>query len=262
MSFITLERVRKTFGEPGKKATETVILDDISLSLGKGEFVCLLGPSGCGKSTLMNLLAGFLKPDGGTLLLEGEPVTGAGPDRTVVFQQPQLFPWLSVMENVTFGLRMKGQNAEACRTQALFYLDQVGLSSFRDHAVWELSGGMKQRVALARAWVLKSRIFLMDEPFAALDAQTRLLMQELLTRLWMENRTTVLFVTHDVEEALLLADRLLVMTARPGQIRDDIRVDFERPRLIEDLLGDPTFTSLKRRVLHAVREEATRAMML
>jgi NitT/TauT family transport system ATP-binding protein len=228
--------------------------------VGDGEFVCLLGPSGCGKSTVLNLVAGFEDPDSGSLQQDGRPIIGPSPERGMVFQQPTLFPWLTVLENVTFGPRMAGKPASEYRPQAERYLRLVGLQGFEHHAIWQLSGGMRQRVALARAWLSNPEVLLMDEPFGALDAQTRLMMQELLISLWQQTGTTILFVTHDVDEALLLADRVLVMSARPGIVREELRVPFARPRSIENLVTDTEYASLKRRILHTVREEAERAM--
>jgi NitT/TauT family transport system ATP-binding protein len=240
-------------GEPPFQA-----LADVSLELWPGELVCLLGPSGCGKSTILNLVAGFDAPDAGAVQVDGQRVAQPGPDRGFVFQQPTLFPWLDVLGNVTFGPRMAGAPRRQYLDEAYRYLELVGLKGFERHAIWQLSGGMRQRVALARAWLPNPRILLMDEPFGALDAQTRLMMQELLTSVWQATKTTILFVTHDVDEALYLADRVLVMSARPGRIREHLHVPFERPRDIEDLAADPEFGRLRQRVLHVIREEAHR----
>jgi NitT/TauT family transport system ATP-binding protein len=257
---IVLEHVGKHFPASTKGAAPSVALLDISLELADGEFVCLLGPSGCGKSTILNLIAGFDRASTGKVMLDGHPVGQPGPDRGFVFQQPTLFPWLNVLENVTFGPRMAGVPESVWRPEARRYLSLVGLDGFERHATWQLSGGMRQRVALARAWLTNPDILLMDEPFGALDAQTRLMMQELLTSLWQSTGTTILFVTHDVDEALFLADRVLVMSARPGTVRETLRVPFARPRGVESLLADPAFGELKRRVLHVVREEARQAI--
>jgi NitT/TauT family transport system ATP-binding protein len=257
---IQLEHVGKRFGATAGSHAPNDALADISLTLQPGEFVCLLGPSGCGKSTILNLIAGFDKPTTGAVLLDGRPVARPGPERGFVFQQPTLFPWLNVLDNVTFGPRMAGIAASTYLPEAERYLALVGLEGFERHAPWQLSGGMRQRVALARAWLPNPEILLMDEPFGALDAQTRLMMQELLTEVWASTRTTILFVTHDVDEALFLADRVLVMSARPGTIREELRIPFARPRDIESLTADPAFGELKRRVLHIVREEARRAV--
>ena len=257
---IQLAHVGKSFRAAARADAPNDALTDISLTLHPGEFVCLLGPSGCGKSTILNLIAGFDKSTTGDVLLDGKPVTRPGPERGFVFQQPTLFPWLNVLDNVTFGPRMAGTPAAQYLPEAQRYLALVGLEGFERHAPWQLSGGMRQRVALARAWLPNPEILLMDEPFGALDAQTRLMMQELLVELWASIGTTILFVTHDVDEALFLADRVLVMSARPGTIREELQVPFARPRDIESLSADPEFGELKRRVLHVVREEARRAV--
>ena len=255
---IALRGVNKTFPAAKRKLQPSGALHDVSLELWPGELVCLLGPSGCGKSTVLNLIAGFDKADRGDVLLDGKPIERPGPDRGFVFQQPTLFPWLDVFGNVTFGPRMAGVPEREYRDDAYRYLSLVGLKGFEQHATWQLSGGMRQRAALARAWLPNPGILLMDEPFGALDAQTRLMMQELLTSVWSATRTTILFVTHDVDEALFLADRVLVMSARPGTIRENLRVPFERPRDIEDLAADRDFNVLRQRVLHVIREEARR----
>lgn len=259
--FIQLQQVHKTFANPKTGTADYPVLHNVSLELKQGELVCLLGPSGCGKSTILNLIAGFEQPSQGKLTINDRPITGPGPDRAVVFQQPYLFPWLSVLDNVTYGPRMAGRDKQDYLKQAYEQLEQVGLKNVADHFIWQLSGGMKQRVALARAWILKAQVLLMDEPFAALDAQTRLIMQETLTTLWGRHKTTILFVTHDVEEALLLADRILVMSVNPGTIREEIAIHFERPRTIEQLIADPTFIKLKQTILHIIREETQKTII-
>ncbi len=258
-SRIQIQGVHKHFAQPGKGDSQQV-LSDVSLELQHGEFVCLLGASGCGKSTLLNLVAGFEQPDGGRLLCDGRPITGPGPERGMVFQQPTLFPWLTVRQNVGFGPRLAGQRPQAYAARVDEYLRLVGLADYGDHAPWQLSGGMRQRAALARAWMPEPEILLMDEPFGALDAQTRLAMQELLTGIWQHKRTTILFVTHDVDEALFLADRVVILSSRPGRIRQELQVPFERPRSFEDLVADPRFGALKRDVLHMLREEAAKSL--
>ena len=222
-----------------------------------GEFVALLGPSGCGKTTVLNAVAGFVQPDAGTVVVDGEPVRGPGADRGMVFQQHSLFPWKTVLANVEFGLKMRGIKKSLRTSQARGYLDLVGLAGFEDAYPAELSGGMQQRVGIARTLVNRPRVMLMDEPFGALDAQTRLNMQELLLNVWREVRTTVIFVTHDIDEALFLSDRVAVMTARPGEIRDVVPVKLTRPRAAE-VITSVEFMALKARVLAQVREEGAR----
>nr|WP_246235851.1 ABC transporter ATP-binding protein [Acerihabitans arboris] len=255
---IDVEHITLAFA--GKHASLTV-LDDVSLTLAKGEFVVLLGPSGCGKSTILNLIAGFTPVRQGRILCAGRPVKAPHPSRGMVFQQPNLFPWLSVLDNVTFGARMAGRKKAAADADANAWLDRVGLNGFGQHAPWQLSGGMKQRVALARAWLPDPEVLLMDEPFGALDAQTRMMMQELLRDAWRQTGTTILFVTHDVEEALFLADRILVMSARPGNIVEEVVLPFGRDRDIETLAQAPGYSHIKQQVLHRVRAEARRHML-
>ena len=255
VAHIELDKVSLTF--PGKSQPVTV-LKDISLSLKKGEFVVLLGPSGCGKSTILNLIAGFNKPDNGQVLAAGKRVQKTAPQRGMIFQQPNLFPWLSVLDNVTFGPRLRRHNKDDVNARAMGWLHRVGLKGFEDHAPWQLSGGMKQRVAMARAWLPEPEVLLLDEPFGALDAQTRLMMQELLRDAWLATNTTMLFVTHDVDEALFLADRVLIMSARPGQIVEEVILPFGRLRDIEALAEYPEYGEIKQHVLHRVRQEAKR----
>lgn len=252
---IALENVSLQFAA---KPHPFTVLDDISLALEKGEFVVLLGPSGCGKSTILNLVAGFNQPDSGRVLCGGEPVRQPGPSRGMIFQQPNLFPWLSVLDNVTFGPRLGKHNRDKVNSQAREWLARVGLRGFENHAPWQLSGGMKQRVALARAWLPGPEVLLLDEPFGALDAQTRLMMQELLRNAWLATETTLLFVTHDVEEALFLADRILIMSAKPGKIVEELTLPFGRERDIENLAAHPLYGEIKQHVLHRVRQEAKR----
>jgi NitT/TauT family transport system ATP-binding protein len=259
---IELTSIAKSFAAGGAGRERTLALDHVSLSIAEGEFVCLLGPSGCGKSTILNLVAGFEAADSGSVRFDGAPVRGPGPERGVVFQQPMLFPWLNVIDNITFGPRLAGVSPDVYGPQAERYLRLVGLQGFGQHAPYQLSGGMRQRVALARAWLPRPKALLMDEPFGALDAQTRLVMQELLTSVWESTGTTLLFVTHDVDEAIALADRVLVMSARPGRICEEWAIPFERPRKLEDIVADPRFGELKRDVLKVVRHEARAAAAL
>lgn len=255
MSHIVLEHV--SFAFPTRPEP---VLQEVDLDIQEGEFVVLLGPSGCGKSTILNLVAGFEQPQSGRISSQGRQIAGPAPDRGIVFQQPLLYPWLTVRENVCFGPRMNGSRGYEARADQL--LSQMGLRHYADARIWELSGGMRQRVALARAWIMQPGILLMDEPFGALDAQTRSQMQELLLQTWVQEKTTILFVTHDVDEALLLGTRILVMSARPGRIREEIRLPFGSERDPEALLEDPDYGRLKRHTLHLVREEARRHLQL
>jgi len=252
---IALEHVSLRFAA---KPHPFTVLEDISLTLQQGEFVVLLGPSGCGKSTILNLVAGFNQPDQGQVLCDGKKVKKPGPSRGMIFQQPNLFPWLSVLDNVTFGPRLGKYRKEEVNARGMEWLARVGLKGFEHHAPWQLSGGMKQRVALARAWLPGPQVLLLDEPFGALDAQTRLMMQELLRAAWLATQTTLLFVTHDVEETLFLADRVLVMSANPGKIVEEIMLPFGRQRDIETLADHPQYSELKHRILRRVRQEAKR----
>jgi len=230
-------------------------LDGASMSLGENEFVSLVGTSGCGKSTLLSIVAGLQEPTDGEVLVDGRPVHGPGRDRGVVFQTYTLFPWLSARGNVEFALRGEGVGARERRETALENLKLVGLERFADARPNELSGGMKQRVAIARALSYRPEILLMDEPFGALDALTRQLMQELLTSVWEHHRLTVLFVTHDVEEAVYISDRVVIMTNRPGRMKKEVRVELPRPRSY-DMLGSPEFGQLYAEVLESIREES------
>jgi NitT/TauT family transport system ATP-binding protein len=257
---IRIERVGQEF----RSAERTVIaLRDIELTVAPGQLVCLLGPSGCGKSTLLNAVAGFLRPSSGRVVVGDRPVTGPGPDRGMVFQEYALFPWMTVVDNVAFGLRAdrsrRMRRAEA-RRRALELLALLGLTDFADRFPKDLSGGMRQRVAIARVLAIDPPVLLMDEPFGALDALTRRSLQDQLLELWTTLRKTILFVTHSIDESLYLADRIVVMTYRPGTIRRDVVVELPRPR-------DPTsagFNALKRELDELVmteqhrREEAER----
>ena len=236
----------------------TIALESIGLEVGAREFAAVLGPSGCGKSTLLNMVAGFDRPTRGSVRVGGEEIVAPSPKRAVVFQEPALFPWLSVMDNVLFGPKTQRQPAAEYRERAAQIIEQVGLRGFEASYPAELSGGMRQRVGIARVLVMQPQVLLMDEPFGSLDAQTRSLMQELLLRVWERHQQTVMFVTHDIEEALLLADRVCVMTARPGRVKKDIAVTLARPRAIE-VTTSPEFNALKREVLALLREESRRA---
>jgi len=252
--------IRGVWKEFAKGERRVMALQDIDLDVAQREFVAILGPSGCGKSTLLNMVAGFDHPTRGSVKVEGEAIAQPSPRRCVVFQEPALFPWLTVMDNVVFGPKNRGQPAADCRPRAAQIIEQVGLRGFEASYPAELSGGMRQRVGIARVLIMEPRVLLMDEPFGSLDAQTRSLMQELLLGLWQRQQQTVLFITHDIEEALLLADRVCVMTARPGRIKKSIPVPMPRPRAIELTLS-PEFNALRREVLELIREESVRAAM-
>lgn len=228
---LEIKDLRKIFHVNGSFLT---VLDDISFTARSGEMICILGRSGCGKSSLLKILAGFMPPSSGAVFLNGKPVMGPGPDRCVVFQEDTLFPWLTVKENIAFGLKGRRKEKKAVEAEVDHFLALVGLSEFKDYLPKEISGGMKQRVALARVLILQPRVLLMDEPFAALDAQSREEMQDLLLTLRQKFSHTILFVTHDVKEAITLADRILVMDKNPGRIREEIRVDLPRPRKPEE----------------------------
>jgi NitT/TauT family transport system ATP-binding protein len=233
-------------------------IEGFGLSIEPGEFVCLLGPSGCGKSTVLNAVAGFVPVGEAKVMVDGKPVKGPAADRGMVFQQYSLFPWKTVLENVAFGPRMQGASRTEARLKAREYLEFVGLAAFADHYPSTLSGGMQQRVGIARALVNHPAVLLMDEPFGALDAQTRGLMQENLLRLWDEIGATVIFVTHDVDEALFLADRVVVMSAAPGRVLLDLRIALPRPRP-DDVFDLPAFAEAKRHCHRLIRQESQRA---
>ena len=230
---LTIEHVSKSFRT--RRATVQA-LNDVSLTVREGEFVCLVGPSGCGKSTLLNIIAGLESPDTGRVLADGKPVTGPGRERMVMFQEPALFPWLDVLGNVLFGLKLKPnlQSAER-REVAQFYLKLVGLEKFAQANIHELSGGMKQRVALARALAPNPRVLLMDEPFAALDAMTREQLYGDIQQIWAKRRKTIIFVTHNVREAACLGDRVVLFSPNPGRIQEQFTVDLPRPRDINSV---------------------------
>jgi NitT/TauT family transport system ATP-binding protein len=226
---IEVKNVSKYFRRTKSEEPQAALLN-VSLSIRAGTFVCLVGPSGCGKSTLLNMIGGFLQADRGEIIAGGRPIQTPGADRGMIFQEPTLFPWLSVRDNVLFGPKAQGANSPAVAREADELIRIVGLSAFSRHYPHQLSGGMKQRLAIARALINKPGVLLMDEPFGALDAITRSHMQAFLLDIWASHRTTVVFVTHDVEEAVLLADTVVVMSARPGRISGVIPIDIPRPR--------------------------------
>jgi NitT/TauT family transport system ATP-binding protein len=254
---ITCQRVGKVFQDIAE-GREVVALQDVDLSIRPGEFVTLLGPSGCGKTTLLNIVAGFEQATWGEVLLEGKKVVSPGPDRGVVFQDYALFPWLTVEDNVLYGLRRKRLPLREAHTIARRYIEVVGLKEFERRYPHELSGGMRQRVALARVLAIDPKILLMDEPFASLDSLNRSLWQRELLRIWQTDQKTVFFITHNVEEAVYLGDRVVVMTAQPGRVKCIIPVELDRPR---DVTG-AAFNDLRRQALAAVEEEVARTAVL
>ncbi|WP_027351810.1 ABC transporter ATP-binding protein [Halotalea alkalilenta] len=250
MALISIDHVSRIFGDSNRK-TGIVALDDVSIDVGRGEFICLLGPSGCGKSTLLNLIAGFDEPSQGTVRVGGQVIRRPGADRGVVFQQPTLMPWLPVWENVAFYLKMQGIGKAIRREKAQRFIEMVGLQGFENHFPSELSGGMNQRVGIARALLMNPEVILMDEPFGALDEQTKMDMHGELIRIWRESQSTIVFVTHGIDESLALGTHVAVMSARPGRIRELIPIDLDRPR-------DPTstaFNDYKRHILSLLRPE-------
>ena len=248
---ISITGVNKVFRTDER---ELVALKDIDLEIPSGQFTCLLGPSGCGKSTLLNAIAGFALPSSGSIVANGGEVTGPGPDRGMVFQEYALFPWMTVEENVAFGLQIKGTGKAAVDATVGKLLGMLSLTDFRKRYPKDLSGGMRQRVAIARVLALDSPVMLMDEPFGALDALTRRNLQDELLRIWAELKKTIIFVTHSIEEAIYLADRIVVMTYRPGTVKRDITVTLERPRDP----SAPEFNALKRELGQLVMEEQQR----
>ena len=236
----------KTF----KNAAEPA-LSDINLEIEDGEFICIVGPSGCGKSTLLNLIAGLEKPTEGTITLDGREVLGPGADRVVMFQEPALYPWLNVIDNVKFGMKLKGVPKSEQEKRAEKYLKMVHLWDFREYAVHELSGGMKQRTALARALTMDSRIMLMDEPFSALDKQTINKLRAELEAIWEETRRTIIYVTHSVEEALYFADRIIILADRPGIVKSIVKIDLPRPRQLDS----EDFVDIRKHLLDGLKVE-------
>ena len=251
MAQIIVNNVQKVFKTPGK---DVIALKDINLEIKAGEFVCLLGPSGCGKSTLLNAVAGFALPSSGEITVDGRKITGPGPDRGMVFQEYALFPWMTIAQNIAFGLEVQKKSKAEIDLTVNQLLELLHLTDFRDRFPKDLSGGMRQRVAIARVLALDSPIMLMDEPFGALDALTRRNLQDELLRIWEKLGKTILFVTHSIEESIYLADRIVVMTYRPGTVKRDQIVDMPRPR-------DPSsaaFNDLKRELGRLVMEEQER----
>jgi NitT/TauT family transport system ATP-binding protein len=249
---LTLRHLSKTYFDPYAGAHVTAV-QDVSLEVKQGEFVSIVGRSGCGKTTLLNMIAGFIPVTGGEILLDGRAIDGPGPDRGVVFQSFALFPWKTVLQNVAFGPRMRGLPHAECERLAREYLALVGLANVAERYPAELSGGMQQRVGVVRALANNPDVLLMDEPFASVDAQTRMTLQEELTRIWLERRPTIVFVTHDVEEAVFLANRVVVLCK--GRVLNEIDVPLPRPRAWDRLIEDAKFKQLSKEVLQRVRAE-------
>ena len=257
MSTVAIDNVSRTFaGVHGGQPTQALL--PTSITVADNDFITILGPSGCGKSTLLRIVAGLDTPTSGAVRLDGQVVRRPGADRGMVFQSYTLFPWLSVLGNVMFGLKMKGMTGRQAQRVARDWLERVGLGKFADHYPAQLSGGMKQRVAIARALANEPRILLLDEPFGALDNQTRSLMQELLLAIWESERKTVLFVTHDIEEAIFMANRVLVMSARPGRIKAEVAVPLGHPRHYT-VKTSTAFSALKAQLTEQIRVEALKA---
>jgi sulfonate transport system ATP-binding protein len=252
---IAIDDLTVAFGDGSSRRTA---VDHVALDVAPGEFVCLLGPSGCGKSTVLNVIAGFITPQTGGVGIDDVPITQPGADRGVVFQQPTLFPWKTVLENIAYGPLVGGRGRAEGERIARHFMALVGLTAFAGYYPQALSGGMQQRVGIARALANSPGVLLMDEPFGSLDAQTRTMMQEVLLGLWEDLHTTVLFVTHDIEEAVFLADRVVVMSASPGRIIDDIHVPLPRPRH-PDIVYGSEFVRLKRHCAGLIRAESLRA---
>jgi len=250
---LSVRGLKKVFeGSPS-----VVAIESLNMDVYDGEFLCIVGPSGCGKTTLLRILAGLEKPTSGEVLLKGKPIKGPGPDRVMVFQEYSLFPWRTVLGNVMFGLELKGLSRQEAIREAMKYIMLVGLEGFENMYPHELSGGMKQRVALARALACNPDVLLMDEPLSALDAQTRNYMQEELIKIWDRTRKTIIFVTHNVEEAVYLGDRVMVLTARPAKIKSTIEVNIERPR--NRFASE--FLKLRMKILDMLREEIEKVMI-
>ena len=249
---LEIKDVTKSFyRNDGKQSTLINAIENIDLAVHDGEFVCLVGPSGCGKSTLLNILAGLDNPTKGQVVLNGRQISGTGPDRIMVFQENALFPWMKVIDNVEFGLKIAKVEKIKRREIAMQYLDMMQLTKYAEAYVYQLSGGMKQRVSIARALVLDPEVLLMDEPFAALDSQTRDLLLVELQLIWAKTNKTIIFVTHNITESVCLGDRVVVFTNRPGKVKKNIKIDYRRPRLTED----DNLKDFQRQVLYELKSE-------
>src|SRR5215212_6292106 len=248
---IRLRNLTKAFGD-------FVALDDVSLDIGRGEFFVVVGPSGCGKTTLLRILAGLETPSSGTIDVH-RPAESNRPVNSMVFQGDSIFPWMTVWDNAAYGLRMRNASRSVIKEVVGHYLDRTGLSKFADRYPHQLSGGMRQRVSIARAFANDPEILLMDEPFSALDAQNKLLLQEELLRIWEEHKKTVLFITHSVDEAVILGDRIMIMTAQPGRVKTRVPVGLPRPRNVLELQKEPEFGSLVHHIWSSLRDEVQRS---
>jgi ABC-type nitrate/sulfonate/bicarbonate transport system ATPase subunit len=255
---ISIDHIRQIFQ---RNHSPLVVLDDFTLDVSANEFITIVGTSGCGKSTLLNIIGGLLESTEGEVRIDGQTIRGPGRDRGFVFQSYSLFEWLTVERNIHFALKKSDLSVAEKNEAVQHYIDIVGLKGFEKTYPKQLSGGMRQRVAIARALVYKPEVLLMDEPFGALDAQTRGMMQELLLKVWEEHRTTVVFITHDVEEAIFLSDRVIVMSSLPGRLKTQIQVPIPRPRSYE-VMTETAFIEIKRQVIEAIREETLKAMAL
>jgi len=263
---ISFQHVNKVFnikqGNEKNSQIQFTALQDINLEVKKGEFMVIVGPSGCGKSTLLDLLGGLTKPTSGKILIDGKSITGPNLDRGIVFQQYALFPWKTAQANIEFGLEAKGISKSERSERAKYYLSLVGLSGFENRYPHELSGGMKQRIAIARSLAYDPDVLLMDEPFAALDAQTRETLQSELLSIWEKTKKTIVFITHGIDEAVYLGQRVAVMTSRPGQIKQVIDVPFDSRASEEDLRSNPEFSKIRHRIWTLLREEVLKAQEL
>lgn len=256
MTLLSVSNLSQVFVDPYSGDTTTAI-GDVGFEVHEGEFVALLGPSGCGKTTVLNIVAGFLEATGGDVVVAGDAVRGPGPDRGVVFQDFALFPWMTVESNIAFGLKMQGVGRSERSGRARAMIDLVGLSGFESKYPHELSGGMRQRAGVARVLVTDPSIMLMDEPFASIDAQTRRVLQQEVLRIWAEQQPMVLFVTHDVDEAIFMADRVIVLSGRPSSVAADLSVPLERPRTWREVQTDPRFLEMREELLSMLGVDQT-----
>jgi NitT/TauT family transport system ATP-binding protein len=262
---LKMDHVRKEFPakSQGKQPSlPFVAVENVTLDIQQGEFVSIVGPSGCGKSTLLDLIAGLTRPSSGQILLNGKEITKPGLDRGIVFQQYALYPWLSALENIEFGLEAKGVEKKIRREKAQYYLNLVGLSGFENHYPNELSGGMKQRVAIARSLAYEPEILLMDEPFAALDAQTRETLQEELLSIWKNSKSTIIFITHSIDEAIYLSQRVAIMTSRPGKIKEIIDIPKSLEAKTQDIRSTAEYGQLRHHIWSLLSEEVIKAQAL